>query len=262
MKHKVLDHGFIELVNKMGDEFDICKSARVSYAANSKDHSELQNIRLLQYLIKNNHTSPFEMIQLQFHVKLPIFVARQWMRHRTGTFNEISARYSELPDDFYIPETIEKQSKTNNQGRGERLSLDIEIKSKDILLKNSKECYNNYKQLLNDGVAKEIARSVLPVNIYTEFYWSVNLHNLLHFLKLRMDSHSQLEIREYAISIYNNYVKLLFPNISNAYEEYIINSITLYKKEKDFITSYLRQEDKSDLMTEKEWDQFVNKLIK
>lgn len=197
-KFELLDKGFIRVVNIMGDESSIVQSARVSYGKGTKSVSDDQ--KLLKYLAKHEHWSPFEMCEIAFHIKLPIFVARQWMRHRTGSFNEVSARYSEVVDDFYIPLTYElrKQHVTKKQCSGDKLPDVISLMSRDIISAHSRKAYAHYMELLGLGLSREQARMVLPVNTYTEFYWKVDLRNLLHFIKLRADEHAQFEIREYA----------------------------------------------------------------
>lgn len=206
----VLDKGFVRLIDAMGNDTSIVRAARVSYdKANIAGEDKGSDKRLIRYLLNNNHTSPFEQVTFTFHVKLPIFIARQWMRHRTWSFNEISGRYTELPDDFYIPSvsSIGVQSTDNKQMR---LEFSENVNAEDIVKSitfNSMACYNEYTSLLELGCPRELARSVLPLNIYTEFYATVDLHNLMHFLRLRTHSHSQYEIREYAKAL----LKLIEP---------------------------------------------------
>jgi len=199
---KVHEHGFVRLVDSMGDDASIVQAARVSYGAGTKTSRE--DAGLLRYLLKNKHThtSPFEMVQLKFHVKLPIFVARQWIRHRTGSFNEVSARYSVLPNEFYYPavKDITTQDSKNRQARTDTLVQRPHRVLSDIM-EHSEDSYDLYEKLLEKGVARELARMVLPLNIYTEWYWSVNLKNLLDFLRLRTDQHAQREIQAYANAI-------------------------------------------------------------
>lgn len=197
----VLDKGFVRVVDYMGDDSSIVQAARVSYGKGTKTVSDDE--RLINYLMRHRHTTPFEMCEIKLHVKLPIFVARQWVRHRTASINEYSARYSELHNEFYIPslDQIETQSTSNKQGRavglGRREKLDAYIRMEDA----SQEAYKNYEDLLALGVSRELARMVLPVNIYTSWYWKIDLHNLLHFIRLRSDSHAQYEIRMYSKAI-------------------------------------------------------------
>lgn len=199
----VLDKGHIRLVDKMGDDAAIVQAARVSYGDGTKTVREDE--KLIRFLMAHNHTSPFEQVEFKFHVKMPIFVARQWVRHRTASINEVSARYSELSDEWYVPELeqIQPQSKSNKQGRedGDGLTMPREAIS-EAINETSRMCHEQYKMLLASGLSREIARSVLPVNTYTEWYWKANLHNIFHFLKLRMDSHAQYEIRVYANAMF------------------------------------------------------------
>lgn len=194
----VLDKGFVRVVETMGGDTSIVQAARVSYGAGTK--SVREDKKLIEYLLRNEHLSPFEMAEIKVHVKAPIFVARQWVRHRTASWNEVSARYSEVPDEFYVPapEAVATQAKTNKQGRGEPLGPRDTDAARTMIEGGSKRAFNTYKCLLSLGVARELARSVLPVNFYTEWYWKVDLRNLLHFLDLRLDPHAQYEIREYA----------------------------------------------------------------
>lgn len=198
-EYKVLDKGFVRLVDYFGGDQRIVQSARVSYGEGTKSVS--QDGALIDYLLRHQHTSPFEQVVLTFHVKMPIFVARQWVRHRTGRMNEVSGRYSIMKDEFYVPELdkVCPQSKDNKQGR-DSSAFDSEIAQKIVedLSNSQKTAYENYSQLIEKGLAREIARINLPLSLYTEFYWQMDLHNLFHFLKLRLDSHAQYEIRVYA----------------------------------------------------------------
>lgn len=228
---KILDHGFVYLVDYMGDDLAIEESARVSYGPETKRSTD--STGLIRYLMRNKHTSPFEMVELKFHLKMPIFVARQWVRHRTASMNEISGRYSVLPDEFYVPpsENISLQSEINNQGRGESANLTTKNIAKQFFHKDPYNIYSHYYKLVNDlGIAKELARIILPVSVYTEFYWKIDLHNLLHFLQLRMDEHAQLEIREYANAI-AAIVEDGWPIAYNAFNDYVRNSETFSAEE-------------------------------
>lgn len=212
MKIHVLDHGFVRLVDSMGDDLSIVRAARVSYDAdwrgtNASVHADQQNKdeKLIRYLMLNDHTSPFEAVTITFEVKAPIFVFRQWHRHRTWSYNEISARYTELPEEYYLPspENLGKQSKSNKQVRDMVPSTDEEwITFADVQIDYMKE--NNdaafvvYRDLLKAGVPRELARSVLPVSTYSRMFGTVNLHNLFRFLGLRLHEHAQYEIRVYA----------------------------------------------------------------
>ena len=212
-KFKVLDKGFVRLIDYMGDDTSIVQAARVSYGKGTKKVNQDKN--LINYLLKYKHSTPFEMNEIKLHIKLPIFIARQWIRHRTANVNEYSARYSVLEKEFYIPdqENVKTQSKSNNQGREKKLQKENIKKTLKILKKHSKDSFLNYSYLLNEdesgnildegneGLARELARMVLPLNTYTQWYWKIDLHNLMHFLSLRFDSHAQFEIRVYAEAI-------------------------------------------------------------
>ncbi|MBP5519769.1 MAG: FAD-dependent thymidylate synthase [Treponema sp.] len=198
-EYPVLDKGFVRLVDYFGGDQRIVQSARVSYGEGTKTVS--QDGALIDYLLRHQHTSPFEQVVMTFHVKMPIFVARQWVRHRTGRMNEVSGRYSIMKDEFYVPQAdkVAPQSKDNKQGRSNE-AFDKSTAEKIInqLEAGQKEAYENYSELIDNGLAREIARINLPLSLYTEFYWEMDLHNLFHFLKLRLDSHAQYEIRVYA----------------------------------------------------------------
>ncbi|MCB1311155.1 MAG: FAD-dependent thymidylate synthase [Sedimentitalea sp.] len=201
----VLDHGFVRVIDYMGDDAAICQAARVSYGKGTK--SVTNDEGLIRYLMRHWHSTPFEMCEVKFHVKLPVFVARQWIRHRTANVNEYSARYSILDREFYIPapEHINAQSEVNNQGRGAVLDGAEAARVLEILKADSARCYDNYEAMIaqddQQGLARELARMNLPANIYTQWYWKVDLHNLFHFLRLRADVHAQYEIRVYAETI-------------------------------------------------------------
>lgn len=195
----VLDeHGFIRVVDIMGDESSIVQAARVSYGDGTRTLRE--DAKLIEYLAKNGHTTPFEMCEIKFHVKLPLFVARQWIRHRTGSFNEYSARYSEVREAFYFPsiDNMRQQSPRNKQEGDKPLVQHAAIPLLAEMKAHCKQAYELYRYLLDSGVSREQARMVLPTNVYTEWYWKTDLHNLYHFLALRCDSHAQWEIRQYA----------------------------------------------------------------
>ena len=201
----VLDHGFVRVIDYMGDDAAICQAARVSYGRGTKS---VQNDEgLIRYLMRHWHSTPFEMCEIKLHVKLPVFVARQWIRHRTANVNEYSARYSVLDREFYIPapEHLAAQSTQNNQGRGETLEGEEAARVLEILKSDAERAYDHYEEMLSDegkkGLARELARMNLPANIYTQWYWKTDLHNLFHFLRLRADPHAQYEIRAYAEAI-------------------------------------------------------------
>jgi thymidylate synthase (FAD) len=228
----VLDAGFVRLVDYMGDDRSIPQAARMSYG---KGTAKLSNDEaLIRYLMRHWHTTPFEMVQAKFHVKLPIFSARQWMRHRAGTFNEYSARYSLLDAEFYVPEPeqLAAQSKSNKQGRANVLEGAEAERVLTLLKEDAARCYDHYVEMVNEdddgnkldpersGLARELARMNLPVNTYTQFYWTVNAHNLFHFLRLRQDSHAQYEIRVYADAIANDIVSKWIPISHRAFEDF------------------------------------------
>ncbi len=198
-EYPVLDKGFVRLVDYYGGDQRIVQSARVSYGEGTKTVS--QDGALIDYLLRHQHTSPFEQVVMTFHLKMPVFVARQWVRHRTGRMNEVSGRYSIMKDEFYIPAAgnIAPQSTDNKQGRASEPFPPEKAETIRTRFADGQEAaYRNYTELVEGGLAREIARINLPLSLYTEFYWEMDLHNLFHFLKLRLDSHAQLEIREYA----------------------------------------------------------------
>lgn len=210
----VLDHGYIKLIYVMGSDDRIAQCARVSLGNDvTTQKSKKDNMRLIRRLYRDRHTSPFEMCELQFFIKCPIFVARQWMRHRTGSYNEVSARYSEMEDAFYLPEMsqIRKQSTLNKQGRSGEFDLEDALIVKSIIENSSKDSYESYKKLLNLGLTRELARSVIPVGFYTKFAWKTNLHNCLNFIKLRSADDAQYEIRVYSDVIRDVIINRYFP---------------------------------------------------
>jgi len=203
---KVLDDiGFVRLVDHMGGDNAVVQAARVSYGKGLK--GEEADKKLIGFLLSNRHTTPFEHTSFKFHVKAPIFVARQWFRHRMASYNEISGRYTEMKDEFYIPETFRAQSKTNKQGSVEGDLNHLWCSNK--LKKSCEEAYVVYEGLIKSGVAKEMARMVLPVNIYTEWYWTLNAHALMHFIRLRSDGHAQWEMRQYSDTIFHMWEKVM-----------------------------------------------------
>ncbi|WP_333817631.1 FAD-dependent thymidylate synthase [Tabrizicola sp.] len=231
--HPVLDHGFIRVVDYMGDDSAIVQAARVSYGAGTKHVSNDEG--LIRYLMRHWHSTPFEMCEVKLHVKLPVFVARQWIRHRTANVNEYSARYSILDREFYIPDPAQlaAQSTVNNQGRGEVLTGEESARVLDMLKSDAAQMYDHYEAMLSQdgqqGLARELARMNLPMNIYTQWYWKVDLHNLLHFLRLRADPHAQYEIRVYAEAI-AACVKDWVPLAFGAFEDYRMGGVTLSAK--------------------------------
>ena len=241
----VLDHGFVRVIDYMGDDAAICQAARVSYGKGTKS---VQNDEgLIRYLMRHWHSTPFEMCEIKLHVKLPVFVARQWIRHRTANVNEYSARYSILDREFYIPalEQLAAQSVINNQGRGETLSAEEAARVLEYLKGDAARCYDHYEEMIGQegqqGLARELARMNLPANIYTQWYWKVDLHNLFHFLRLRADAHAQYEIRVYAEEICR-LVADWVPAAYGAFEDYRMGGATLSSKAIDCVRRMLKGE--------------------
>ncbi len=227
----VLDKGFVRLIDVMGDDSSIVQAARVSYGKGTKSVSEDRG--LIRHLMRNRHTSCFEMVEFKFHVKLPIFVARQWIRHRTANVNEYSGRYSEMKDEFYLPdaEQLRPQSATNKQGRaGEPLGEAVAGQILDRLAKTQNQLFSEYNDYLETGLSRELARINLPLSAYTEWYWKIDLHNLFHFLRLRLDSHAQYEIRVYAEKM-AELIRPFVPLAWEAFEDYTLHSIAFSGKE-------------------------------
>lgn len=227
---KVLDKGFVRLVDYLGGDQRIVQSARVSYGEGTK--SFRQDRGLIHYLMRHEHTSPFEQVILTFHTKMPIFVARQWVRHRTARLNEISGRYSVMKDEFYVPAPDEVcvQSADNKQGSGDPLPF---TEAQAIIRQFEEDyrlLYSRYESLLEKDVARELARIVLPLSLYTEWYWQIDLHNLFHFLRLRMDSHAQKEIRVFAEAM-ATCARAVAPMAYEAFEEHILNSVRFSRAE-------------------------------
>ncbi len=264
--HQVLDHGFVRVVDYMGDDNAICQAARVSYGKGTKS---VQNDEgLIRYLMRHWHSTPFEMCEIKLHVKLPVFVARQWIRHRTANVNEYSARYSILDREFYIPapEHVAAQSVINNQGRGEALTGDEAARVLDILKSDSARSYDHYEEMINQdgkqGLARELARMNLPANIYTQWYWKVDLHNLLHFLRLRADAHAQYEIRVYAEAMCK-IVADWVPFAYAAFEDYRLGGASLSATALGCVRRMLDGEDvtqESSGMSKGEWREFMAAL--
>jgi thymidylate synthase (FAD) len=258
----VLDHGFVRVIDYMGDDAAICQAARVSYGKGTKS---VQNDEgLIRYLMRHWHSTPFEMCEIKLHVKLPVFVARQWIRHRTANVNEYSARYSILDREFYIPapEHLAAQSVINNQGRGETLSAEEAARVLDYLKGDAARCYDHYEEMIGQegqqGLARELARMNLPANIYTQWYWKVDLHNLFHFLRLRADAHAQYEIRVYAEEICR-LVADWVPAAYGAFEDYRMGGATLSGKALDCVRRMLKGEQvtqETSGMSKGEWREF------
>ncbi|MEO1492876.1 MAG: FAD-dependent thymidylate synthase [Pseudomonadota bacterium] len=224
----VLDHGFVRVIDYMGDDAAIVQAARVSYGAGTKKARD--DSGLIRYLMRHWHSTPFEMCEIKLHVKLPVFAARQWIRHRTANVNEYSARYSILDREFYIPapEHLAAQSTVNNQGRGAVLEGEEAEKVLEMLKTDAGRSYDHYEAMLSQdgqqGLARELARMNLPANIYTQWYWKIDLHNLFHFLRLRADPHAQYEIRVYADAMCE-IAKAWVPAAYAAFEDYRLNAV-------------------------------------
>jgi len=244
----VLNEGHIVLMDCMGADQDVVQAARTSYQTGTVKVSDDRT--LIRYLMRHRHTTPFESCQLKFHVKLPIFVERQWARHRTAGWNEVSARYSELPEEFYIPnvENVRAQSKTNKQGRDEELSQDVVANFIESSARTARESFAEYHNYLEGDIARELARISLPLSTYTEKVWWMNLHNILHFLSLRMDSHAQKEIREYAIAMGEQIIAPLFPLVWEAFEDYRLGGLFLSRLDIEVIQN-LRLESAKCVIT-------------
>ncbi|AHC39452.1 FAD-dependent thymidylate synthase [Ehrlichia muris] len=240
-EYKVLDKGFVRLVDYMGSDESVVQAARISYGRGTKSVS--QDAALINYLMRHSHTTPFEMCEIKFHIKLPIFVARQWVRHRTANVNEYSARYSVLDHEFYIPEydQIAKQSEDNAQGRGSNLSDEDAKYVADLLVHDSNMVYETYNKFLEKSVSREIARVNLTLNYYTEWYWKIDLHNLLHFLKLRSEANAQYEIRLYAKTMLD-IVKKWVPLTYTAFVEYCLESQNFSKSALDVVRKLIAGE--------------------
>ena len=306
----VLDHGFVRVIDYMGDDAAIVQAARVSYGAGTRKVRE--DRALIRYLLRHRHTTPFEMCEIKLHIKTPIFVARQWLRHRTASVNEYSARYSRLDREFYVPDaahlqavreeqigrqrasssgmddlfetrrtTAERlalaiQSESNKQGRDDALEDEEEVRSALSRIDwVSTRAYGVYENLLNededgerkdpgrDGLARELARAVLPVNYYTQFYWKIDLHNLLHFLSLRADPHAQYEIRAYADAILDKIVMRWVPETYQAFRDYAMNAVSLSAGGLDVVRRMLAGEavDQANSgLSKREWRELMDVL--
>ncbi len=273
-RHDVLDHGFIRLIDYMGDDSAIVQAARVSYGRGTRQSREDEG--LIRYLMRHHHTTPFEMCEIKLHVKLPIFVARQWIRHRTANVNEYSARYSVLDREFYVPapEQMAAQSTTNRQGRGEVLESRLSEMMREAIREDSERSFEIYHWLLNsneDGeqidkdrpaLSRELSRVGLGLNTYTQWYWKVDLHNLLHFLRLRADPHAQYEIRAYA-DILLDIVSRWVPATYQAFLDYQLNAFSLSGPALSVVKALLRGEP-PDLaaagLSKREWSELEAKL--
>ena len=269
-----LDHGFVRVVDYMGDDTAIVQSARVSYGKGTKKISNDKG--LIKYLMRHWHSTPFEMCEIKLHVKLPIFIARQWIRHRTANVNEYSARYSILDKEFYIPsvENLASQSQVNKQGRAESLSSEEAEKVITLLKNDAEQTYRNYEVMLNEnsegetlddgsmGIARELARMNLTLNTYTQWYWKIDLNNLLHFLALRADAHAQYEIRVYA-DIILDIVKKWVPVTYEAFEDYRVGGTQLSAKEILILKKIIKGETvdpDAEGISKREWGELQKKF--
>jgi thymidylate synthase (FAD) len=271
-----LDHGFIRVVDYMGDDQAVVQAARVSYGKGTTRVSEDRG--LIRYLMRHRHSTPFEMCEIKLHVKLPMFIARQWIRHRTASINEYSARYSVLDKEFYIPaaKDLAVQSLSNRQGRGEILSEKNSKEALDMLKRDAEKCFDTYEYLLNEksngdiidenreGLARELARINLTLNTYTQWYWKTNLHNLMNFIYLRADSHAQYEIRVYADIIYE-IMKAWVPITAEAFNSYRSGSIELSAEAMKVIKIMIagkKIDQISSGLSIREWNELMNSLDK
>jgi thymidylate synthase (FAD) len=270
---ELLDHGFVRVVDYMGNDSSVVQAARVSYGQGTKKISA--DKALINYLIANRHTTPLEMCEIKFHIKLPIFVARQWIRHRTASVNEYSARYSIVEDEFYLPraENLSAQSKINHQGRDESRTLKASEQKRvlEILKQDSLAAYEHYLEMINqdengaildekkEGLARELARMNLPLSCYTQWYWKIDLHNLLHFLNLRADPHAQYEIRVYAeamLSIVEKWV----PHCFEAFVKHHKNAVNLSAPAIALVKKMLKGEkldQENSGLSAREWDELM-----
>ena len=237
-KHPVLAHGYVVLVDYMGNDAAIVQAARVSYGAGTKTLRDDRG--LIRYLMRHRHTTPFEMVEFKFLVRLPIYVARQMIRHRTVSVNEYSARYSVIPDEFDVPGPgeVRLQSQRNRQGRGAAAPPEVDERFRADLERIAREAYAAYSKALADGVARETARMVLPLAYYTEWYWKIDLHNLLHFLSLRLDPHAQEEIRRYAAAM-ASIARTVAPIAYEAFEEFTLGGLALSRREQRAVRELL-----------------------
>ena len=267
----VLDHGFIRVIDYMGDDQYEVQAARVSYGKGTKKVSEDRG--LIRYLMRHRHSTPFEMCEIKLHVKLPIFVARQWIRHRTASINEYSARYSVLDKEFYIPseKNLAIQSNINKQGRGKVLSKNRSQEALKMLKDDAQKTYQTYEYLLNEtnegkiinknkeGLTRELARINLTLNTYTQWYWKTNLHNLMNFIQLRADDHAQYEIRVYAKIIFD-IMKKWVPLTSEAFESYRSGSVELSSEALEVIRTLIsgkKVSQKDSNLSAREWRELM-----
>jgi thymidylate synthase (FAD) len=270
----VLDHGFVRVIDYMGDDAAVVQAARVSYGKGTKRVNEDRG--LIHYLMRHRHTTPFEMCEIKYHVKLPIFVARQWIRHRTANVNEYSARYSILDKEFYIPapEHLAAQSTSNRQGRGEVLSGKEAERVLSLLRDDAERAYRGYVEMLNEseqgeaidaerqGLARELARMNLSLNFYTQWYWKTDLHNLLNFLSLRADAHAQYEIRAFAEAMIGT-VERWVPMTAEAFRQYRLGGAQLSERGLAVVRRLLAGESvtqEESGMSKREWSELMTVL--
>ena len=242
---RVLDLGFVQAIDYMGNDNDVVQAARVSYGPSTRKVHDDRG--LLRYLMRHRHTTPFEMCEVKLRCKMPIFVARQWIRHRTANVNEMSLRYSEAPDEFYAPalEHVTLQSTTNKQGRDAEAEVPLELRERvrALLRARNDQCYADYQELAGElGIARELARTILPVSLYTQWIWKIDLHNLLHFLDLRLDPHAQVEIRVFAEAI-AAFVRAWVPLAWEAFTDYRREALPLTRLEAHALSHMLRGTD-------------------
>lgn len=267
----VLDKGFVRLVDYLGGDQRIVQSARVSYGEGTKSYRK--DAALIDYLLRNEHTSPFEQVILTFHTKMPVFVARQWVRHRTARLNEISGRYSVMKDEFFLParEDLALQSEDNKQGRAPEPMPPEQAKAiRDRMEGDQESAYAAYTDLLDQGLARELARINLPLSLYTEWYWQIDLHNLFHFLRLRMDSHAQREIRVYASTMFE-IAKKVAPAACESFSSHMLGSVRFNESEFHALSSLIGPVDSGVLerarsaaeaagLTGRSLDRFLSKI--
>lgn len=270
----VLDHGFVRVLDYMGDDGAVVQAARVSYGKGTRKVLEDQG--LINYLMRHRHSTPFEMCEIKYHVKLPIFVARQWIRHRTANVNEYSARYSIMDQEFYLPEpeNLAAQAINNRQGRGKVLTGEDNARVLELLREDAQRSYANYQNMLNlddkgdvlddsrSGLARELARMNLSLNFYSQWYWKIDLHNLLHFLSLRADDHAQFEIRAYA-DVMMDTVKKWVPQTYSAFQDYRMGGVHLSAKGLKVVKRMLTGEDvtqESSDLSKREWSELMSQL--
>jgi len=260
-----LDHGFVRVVDYMGDDAAIVQAARVSYGKGTKKVNEDRG--LIRYLMRHWHSTPFEMCEIKFHIKVPIFIARQWIRHRTANVNEYSARYSVMDKEFYIPaiENLATQSQSNRQGRGDVLTGKEAERVLKLLKDDANQVYDHYEEMLNPegtALARELARMNLTLNYYTQWYWKIDLHNLMHFLRLRADGHAQYEIREYA-NVMIDVLKKWVPITHESFLDYRQNAQNLSAQGFAVVKRMIAGEkvtEESSGLTKREWAELQETL--